>query len=188
MLLRRTPIVVACALAALALSAPSAGAATKNLWATVNVCDTPKHPDDVGVAARMPGNGTGQRMYMRFYVQYHDGDRWRFLESGGISPWRYVGSAKYTWAGLGWTFGFDPPPTGVSYTMRGFVRFEWRRGKTKVVKRTHRYTSAGHPGTKGADPKSYSERKCKMRGPDATAQPQPQPQPQPTPPYEDPLQ
>jgi hypothetical protein len=178
MRLRRTLIPLACALAALAL-APAAPAATKNLWATVNVCDTPKHPDDVGVAARMPGNGTSQRMYMRFYVQYHDGERWRFVKNGGISPWRYVGSAKYTWAGLGWTFSFDPPPTGTSYTMRGFVRFEWRRGKSKVVKRTHRYTTAGHPGTKGADPKNYSERKCKMRGPE----PQ-QPTP---PPYEDPV-
>jgi hypothetical protein len=76
-----------------------------------------------------------------------------------------VGSAKFTWAGLGWTFSFDPPPRGISYTMRGFVRFEWREGKTKVVKRTSRYTTAGHPGTKGADPADYSARKCKMSGP-----------------------
>jgi hypothetical protein len=181
MLLRRTPIVAVCASVALAALAPAAPAATKNLWATVNVCDTPAHPDDVGIAARMPGNGTTQRMYMRFYVQYFDGEKWKFVKSGGTSPWVHAGSAKYTWAGLGWTFSFDPPPTGVSYTMRGFVRYEWRRGKTKVVKRTHRYTTAGHPGTKGADPKNYSERKCKMRGPD------PGPAPPPNPPYEDPV-
>lgn len=180
MLPRRTPIVVACAIAALALFAPTAPAATKHLWSTVNVCDTPNHPDDVGVAARMPGNGSKQRMYMRFYVQYLDGEKWKFVKDGGISPWVYAGSAKFSWAGLGWTFSFDPPPTGTSYTFRGFVRFEWRSGKTKVVKRTHRYTSAGHPGTRGADPKDFSARKCKMVGPPASPAPQ-------DPGYQDPL-
>ena len=42
----------------------------KNLWATVNVCDTKRSPDDMGVRARMPGDGTHRRMYMRFTAQY----------------------------------------------------------------------------------------------------------------------
>jgi hypothetical protein len=180
--LRRSIITLACAVALLGAMAPSAGAATKNLWATINVCDSPNHPDDVGVAARMPGSAKGYRMYMRFYVQYLDGEEWRNVSSGGKSPWVLAGSDKFSWIERGWTFSFDPPPAGTSYTMRGFVRFEWRRGKTKVVKRTHRYTSAGHPGTADAEPKDYSARKCKMEGPPSEAQPQPQ-QP---PPYQDP--
>jgi hypothetical protein len=166
----RVSTLLACTLALLATAAPAAPAATKHLWATVNVCDTANHPDDVGIAARMPGNGSSQRMYMRFHVQYLDGDKWKNVREGGSSPWVYAGSAKYTWVGRGWTFSFDPPPTGTSYTMRGFVRFEWRKGKKKVVKRTHRYTSAGHPGTRDADPKDYSAKTCKMSGP----QPPPQ--------------
>ena len=177
--LRRLLATLALVLAALAAGAPSAGAATTNLWATVNVCDSPKHPDDIGIAARMPGNGKDLRMYMRFYVQYADGKEWRFVKEGGRSPWLLAGSARFSWIERGYTFSFDPPPTGTAYTMRGFVRFEWRRGKKKVVKRTHRYTSAGHPGTRDADPEDYSARKCKMSGP-----PQEQPPP---PPYEDPV-
>jgi hypothetical protein len=177
----RALTLIACTLAALAAAAPAAPAATKHLWATVNVCDSPNHPDDVGVAARMPGNGTTQRMYMRFHVQYLDGETWKNVKTGGSSPWLFAGSAKYTWVGRGWTFGFDPPPAGTSYTMRGFVRFEWRKGKTKVVKRTHRYTSAGHPGTKDADPKDFSAKNCKMSGPP------PGQQPPPNPPYQDPV-
>jgi hypothetical protein len=177
--LRRSLITTACALAALGAVAPPAGAATKNLWATVNVCDSPNHPDDVGVAARMPGGARGYRMYMRFYVQFLDGDEWRFVKEGGKSPWVLAGSDKFSWIERGWTFSFDPPPAGTSYTMRGFVRFEWRRGKRKVVKRTHRYTSGGHPGTAEADPKDYSARDCKMSGP-------PNEQP-PSPPYENPV-
>ena len=84
--LRRLLATLALVLAALAAGAPSAGAATKNLWATVNVCDSPKHPDDIGIAARMPGNGKDLRMYMRFYVQYADGKEWRFVKEGGRSP------------------------------------------------------------------------------------------------------
>ena len=179
----RRLIPIACALALLGAFAAPAGAKTKNLWSTINVCDSANHPDDVGVAARMPGNGSRLRMYMRFYVQYRDGDKWKFVKNGGRSPWLYVGSAKFSWVERGYTFGFDPPPTGSTYTMRGFVRFEWRRGKTRVVKRTHRYTEKGHKNTSGADPKGYSASKCIMRGP----QPQPQPeQPPQQPPYEDP--
>jgi hypothetical protein len=176
MLLRRSLITLACALGVLGATAVPVGAATKNLWATVNVCDSQNHPDDIGIAARMPGGARGYRMYMRFYVQYLDGDDWRFVKTGGKSPWVLAGSDKFSWIERGWTFSFDPPPAGTSYTLRGFVRFEWRRGKRKVVKRTHRYTSAGHPGTADADPKDYSARRCKMSGP---------PQ-QPPPPYEDP--
>jgi len=180
--IRRLSILLASVLAALAAAAP-APAATKNLWATVNVCDSPRYPDSVGIAARMPGNGSAQRMYMRFYVQFFDGDRWRPVTSGGVSPWLYAGSAKYTWVGRGYTFSFDPPPAGASYTMRGMVRYEWRKGKTKVVKRTRRYTSDGHPGTRDSDPKGFSSRKCKMAGPPAQQPPAEQPPPQ----YQDPV-
>ena len=177
--LRRSIIIAVVALASLALPS-SAGAGTKNLWSTINVCDSPNHPDDVGVAARMPGTGTDLRMYMRFYVQFLDGDEWRFVKTGGKSPWVFAGSAKFAWIERGWTFSFDPPLAGTSYTMRGFVRYEWRKGKTKVVKRTHRYTSSGHPGTRDADPEDYSARKCKMTGPPVSQQPSQQP------PYQDP--
>lgn len=172
--LRRCLITLACTVVLVAAAAPAAGAATKNLWATVNVCDSPNHPDDLGIAARMPGTGTNLRMYMRFYAQYLDGDEWRFVKTGGKSPWVLAGSAKFSWIERGWTFSFDPPPAGTSYTMRGFVRFEWRRGKKRVVKRTHRYTSAGHPGTRDADPPDYSARTCKMSGPPPQQQPPPQ--------------
>ena len=178
--LRRSIITLACAAALLAVAAAPAGAAPKHLWATINVCDSPNHPDDVGIAARMPGSAKGYRMYMRFYVQYLDGDQWRFVKDGGKSPWVLAGSDKFSWIERGWTFSFAPPPAGQSYTLRGFVRYEWRKGKTKVVKRTHRYTTAGHPGTRDADPEDYSARKCKMSGPPAQGQPT---QP---PPYQDP--
>jgi hypothetical protein len=35
---------------------------TPELWATVNICDTEKNPDSMGIRAGMPGNGTDQRL------------------------------------------------------------------------------------------------------------------------------
>ncbi len=46
------------------------------LWATVNVCDTERHPDTLGVRASMPGSRRkGETMWMRFRVQYFSFDR-----------------------------------------------------------------------------------------------------------------
>ena len=59
--------------------APSRRRSRQLLWATINVCDTAKHPDTIGIRASMPGSGTkGERMYMRFQVQYFQrvGQQW----------------------------------------------------------------------------------------------------------------
>src|SRR3712207_9424911 len=74
---RTTLTALLAALAALMLAPGLAAGKNKNLWATVNICDTVRHPDRMGLRARMPGNGTNQRMYMRFVAQYGDGKRWR---------------------------------------------------------------------------------------------------------------
>ena len=49
-----------------ALAAPK----SPDLWATVNICDTLRHPDQMGVRASMPGDGTHERMFMRFRAQF----------------------------------------------------------------------------------------------------------------------
>ena len=52
----------------LAASAAPARADDADLWATVNVCDTAAHPDEVGIRASMPGGKRGTRLQMRFRV------------------------------------------------------------------------------------------------------------------------
>jgi hypothetical protein len=151
------------------LLAPAAHAATakpvKDLWATVNVCDTAKSPDQMGVRARMPGDGTKRRMYMRFTAEFRSGTKWKVVSGRGRSGWLYAGSALFRNQELGYTFSFDAPKAGTSYMMRGLVQFEWRaKGSGKVVRRTHRYTERGHP-TKPADPAGYSAATCKISTP-----------------------
>jgi len=101
---------------------------TPELWATVNICDTKDAPDSMGVRASMPGNGTKQKMFMRFTAQYWSRSRedWAPVAGSGTSPWVLAGSAEYARRQAGWTFEFAAPPQGVTFTMRSTVEFEWR--------------------------------------------------------------
>jgi hypothetical protein len=118
----------------------AAASNTPELWATVNICDTAKAPDSMGVRASMPGNGTRQRMYMRFSAQYWSRSRqdWAPVAGTGVSPWVFAGSAEYARRQAGWTFEFAAPPAGVTFTMRATVEFEWRRSEDRVARRGHR--------------------------------------------------
>jgi hypothetical protein len=139
------------------LAAAPAGAAS-NLWATVNVCDTTEHPGQIGVRGSMPGKPRGALRWMRFRLQYQDGERWRYVK-GADSAWRILPRGHGRPIESGYTFTFDTlsSPT----TFRGIVRYQWRK-EGKIVRRAHRITEAGHVSTKGADPAGYSAATCSM--------------------------
>jgi hypothetical protein len=146
-----------------AAPATAHAAKVKDLWATVNVCDTPKSPNQMGVRARMPGDGTRRRMYMRFIAEFRSGGKWRVVSGRGRSKWMLAGSARFRNEEIGFTFGFDAPMPGTSYLMRGLVQFEWRKtAHGKVERSAHRYTEAGHPTTE-SDPKGFSSATCRIR-------------------------
>ena len=157
----RAPI-AACLAALAALATPDAAAArpadADRLWATVNVCDTAKHPNEVGIRASMPGLplGTGRRM--RFRVQWRDGDRWRYV-TGADSGWRALKRARGRAIESGWSFEFEPPAKPI--TFRGVVRFRWLRDG-RVVGRAVEITDTGHRSTAGADPEGYSAATCSI--------------------------
>jgi len=62
-------LVVALALTVL-LPGVAAAKEPAAVWATVNVCDTAKQPDAIGLRASMPGTPRGARLSMRFQVEY----------------------------------------------------------------------------------------------------------------------
>jgi hypothetical protein len=152
----------ACLAAAAALAAPAAATArpaqTDHLWATVNVCDTAKHPNEVGIRASMPGTPRGAVRRMRFRVQWRDGDRWRYV-TGADSGWRTLKRASGRAIESGWSFEFEPPSKPI--TFRGVVRFRWLR-EGRVVARAVEITEAGHRSTAGADPDGYSAATCSI--------------------------
>ena len=160
-------------LAVLAASAHAAAApAPKNLWATVNICDTAAHPNQMGVRASMPGDGTRERMWMRFHAQFYKPKtrQWFDVKGNGVSPWQYVGRARVRSQEAGYTFSFAPPTAGNAFVLRGVVDFQWRikrrtrngRLRTVVVRTLHANTKGEHPSD-GADPPGYSSGTCEIR-------------------------
>jgi hypothetical protein len=146
-------------------SAPSAARETPP-WATVNVCDTAGHPDGIGVRGWMPGTGDKRdELFMRLQLQFRRTDgTWRALGGSGDSGFVDVGNGA-TRGGrqTGRTFTLTPPGEGrPAFVLRGLVTFEWRRDGA-VVRRDRRATTAGHPGTPGADPEDFSAATCPIR-------------------------
>jgi hypothetical protein len=148
------------------LAVPAQANAAKYLWATVNVCDTPKAPNTVGVRGSMPGNGTRQRLYMRFEAQYFDELKDRFVSTGSRTRWMRVGSARFKSTQAGFSFAFTDPPAGSEFRMRGIVGYQWRarrKGRLVVVKRARRITRGGVRGVEGGDPRGFSAASCVIR-------------------------
>ena len=137
---------------------------SRHLWSTVNICDTEKSPNTIGLRASIPGSGRRrERMFMRFRVQYMGVDGlWKeFTTASTTSQWRDVGSARYKARQSGFSFPFEPDP-GQRFQLRGVVNFQWRRGG-KVVRRATKATTTGHNVT-FADPEGYSAATCEIVG------------------------
>ena len=149
-------------LATLCLVPAAAQAANPDLWATINVCDTQKHPDMLGVRARMPGTGKRERMYMRFTAQFRKEGRWKNVDNGR-SRWISAGSAQLEFQERGFTFPIGSPEEGQSFLLRGVVDFQWRK-QGRVTKRRRRATEAGHRSG-GADPAGFSAARCRIETP-----------------------
>jgi hypothetical protein len=133
------------------------------LWATVDVCNSPHHPNTVGVRGSMPGDGRAHdRLYMAFRLQYlNTATRvWVDVISGVAPTFIPVGAGTTARQG-GTSFQLVAATGKPSVTMRGVVDFQWRRGK-KVLQAVARPTSAGHKSLAGADPKNYSAARCRI--------------------------
>lgn len=150
---------------ALAMPAPAGASHAGSLWATVNICDTDRNPNVLGVRASMPGNGTRQTMWMRFSASYFDRatEGWRPVGGSSRSPWLKVGDARYS-RQTGRKFSFDPPAPVTSHVVRGIVEYQWRR-KHRVVRRARQKTLGGHHTGRYADPRNYSAGVCEIKFP-----------------------
>jgi hypothetical protein len=175
--MRWIPLAVLLAAVVLLVSSAEAGAVPKKApWATVNICDTDGKRNSVGIRAGMPGNGTRQRMYMRFQLQWYRPKERRYVDTGAPSTWVSAGSARFRAAQRGFTFaGIADPAAGKRFRLRGEVSFEWRelrpvregatREREVVVRRARRFTRGGLRGVVGGRPPGRSTAVCVVVGP-----------------------
>jgi hypothetical protein len=159
---RRAPSAVAVTPRGVATAPRHSLLRSRELWATIDVCNPAKEPDTVGIRGSMPSDGHDKdAMYMRFQLEYEDpkSKAWSVPTHGADSGFIAVGVAKTGRQG-GSSFQLGAPAKGQpGYTMRGVVTFQWRRAG-RVVHEATRTTSAGHPNVARADPPGYSAAEC----------------------------
>lgn len=161
----RTTRLAVAALACGALIVPAALAgppkSRKAVWATVNLCDTKRFPNTMGVRVAMGATDHRDSIYARIRVQFQPAGSHRFrdLRKAGDSGWLKLGKGNFVQRQGGFRFVFNAPPKGERFVLRGRVNYQWRRGK-RVIARRKRFTKAGHPGADQGDPKHYSARRC----------------------------
>src|SRR5581483_10375008 len=109
-------------------AAPAQAASTKKLlWATVNICDTTAHPNEMGIRGSMPGTGHTGKMFIRFTAEYFDSghNRWDEVSGKDVSPWVLAGSSRLKFRQAGYNFRFDPPKVaGATFLLRSTADFK----------------------------------------------------------------
>jgi hypothetical protein len=134
---------------------------SRELWATVDVCDPADQPDTVGVRGSMPGDKHAHdQMYMSFRLQYQDATskKWFDLPGNAKPSFLHVGGGATVRQG-GRSFQLQPQAGKPAFMLRGVVVFQWRRG-ARVLQSASRPTTAGHRSLAGADPAGFTTAGC----------------------------
>ena len=124
------------------------------LWATVNICDTKRHPDVIGIRGQMPALGFRAALSMRIQVDYRSAGHWK--PDPGAREGVELGSPRSGSQQGGVTFRFSPPAV-----LSGTITFEWRLGN-RVIGRATRSTAGGQRGVDAGDPRGFSSASCKI--------------------------
>jgi hypothetical protein len=134
---------------------------SRQLWATINICNPKDQPDILGVRGSMPSDGRARdKMYMSCRLQYVDSSTKHWADLGGTKPsFVYVGAGAARQGGQ--SFQLMPIAGRPAFTLRGLVEFQWRRGKT-VLESARRPTTAPHTSLAGADPRGFSAASCQI--------------------------
>ena len=135
---------------------------SRELWATIDVCNPPDQRDYVGVRGSMPGDKhTKDKMYMAFRLQYMNTTTGKWVDLASAKPaYVYVGPGGSVRQG-GRSFQLVPRAGKPAVSMRGVVSYQWRRGG-RILQSVSRPTTAGHKSLAGADPAGFSAASCQI--------------------------
>ncbi len=127
-----------------------------NLWATVNICNTVRYPDVIGIRGQMPSLGFTTTLYMRFQVDYYSIKDHRFEPDPGVGKLIRLGRGTHGSHQTGVAFRIRPPAI-----LSGTVTFEYRRAG-RLLGRAVRQTTHGERHVDFADPRGYSTATCRF--------------------------
>ena len=112
-------------LGVLAVPAQGAGDQLASTWVNVNICS----PTQLGARAQLAGDGSTDRMRVRFTAQWQSPGGWLPLGGQATSSWQDAGSAEFTWGQAGWTFNLSVP-AGESYELRAVAEMQLGSGRS----------------------------------------------------------
>ena len=130
---------------------------SKLLWATVNICNSNRYPDTIGIRGQMPSLGFAAWLSMNIQLNYYSTTDNQFipLPSGGSHTTRLGRSSVKLQQG-GATWNFNKP-----VLLNASVQFVWRRAG-KLLGEITETTAAGHPTEQFGSPAHYSAKQCRI--------------------------
>lgn len=131
---------------------------SKQLWATVNICDTRRHPDTLGIRGQVPALGFSSSISIEISVDFWNPQTKRFKPDPSANRLVRLGSPSTGVHQQGVTFKFSPH----AGRFRGNAKFMWRRGG-KLLGGTKRVTTGGHRDADFGDPHGFSAATCTIR-------------------------
>ena len=131
---------------------------SKRLWATINVCDTRKHPNTIGIRGEVPALGFPATISILLGVDFYSKTDKRFEPDPNATQKIKVGPVAHGIHQRGVTFRFAPR----AGRLRGTATFSWTR-KGKVVGSTKRITTASHHDADFGDPSGFSAATCMIK-------------------------
>ena len=129
------------------------GESSRDLWTTINICNTKDHPLTLGIRGQMPALGFQSSLEMDVQALYWSAGR--FIPVPRTQQLMDLGAHTTGLYQKGVSFSFAPAAGRLS----GTITFIWRRAG-KVLAKATRAATGGHPSADDGDPKHYSSAQC----------------------------
>ena len=131
---------------------------SKRLWATINVCDTRKHPRTIGIRGEAPALGFPATISISIAVDFYSKADKRFEPDPNATKMIKLGPVSHGIHQRGVMFQFARH-TG---RLRGTATFSWTR-RGKVLGSTKRVTTPSHHDADFGDPSGFSAATCMIK-------------------------
>lgn len=129
---------------------------SRNLWATINICNTKRYRDVIGIRGQMPALGFETNLSMEIQVDYWNIAQKKFVPDPGVKLPVALGRATNGLHQGGVSFRFHPPAD-----LSGQISFTWKLAG-KVIGHAHRTTQGGLKHVAFGDPPGHSATTCRI--------------------------
>jgi hypothetical protein len=135
-------------------------ASSSALWATINICNSKRHPDLIGVRGEMPALGFTATMTMTVQLDSWSPATRRFTAIRSPNAVSHVAAGAHA-SGLQQGGAEFPFAAGTRGLWQATVTFAWIRGG-RLLGRATRTTTSRHPDADFGSPAHYSAASCRI--------------------------